>query len=166
MVEWTFRRKEEWLVRKGVTYSSSVGSARYMFFLANASNRVNTFGQVIGCALLLDNKIIATQISLLNPHMTENIHIAYDFAMLDFRQVSRTSGATRMSAAFDRASTQQLIWHRAHARHRSAAGSETLQMCRSMRSGFVYSLSRKRNALFLHHGPKTARCAPCVHYLS
>jgi len=30
MVEWTFRRKEEWLVRKGVTYSSSVGSARYM----------------------------------------------------------------------------------------------------------------------------------------
>jgi len=84
MVEWTFRRKEEWLVRKGMTYSSSVGSARYMSFLTNASSRVNTFGQVIGFALLLDDKIIATQISLLNPHMTENIHIAYDFAYARF----------------------------------------------------------------------------------
>jgi len=53
-------------------------------FLANASSRVNTFGQLIGCALLLDNKIIATQISLLNPHITENIHIAYDFAYARF----------------------------------------------------------------------------------
>jgi hypothetical protein len=76
-----------------------------MFFLANASSRVNTFGQVIGCALLLDHKIIATQVSLLNPHMTENIHIAYDFAYARFspgllldRAFARGSPSTSISA--------------------------------------------------------------------
>jgi CelD/BcsL family acetyltransferase involved in cellulose biosynthesis len=83
-IDWMFRQKKEWLRRKRVRHSVSIGVPSYEAFLSDVSKTVSQFGALISFALLLDGKMIAVQICATTPHAMENRHIAYDFDFARF----------------------------------------------------------------------------------
>lgn len=77
-IVWMFRRKEEWRERKGIAYSSSIGVPRYEQFLLEMADKPSLFGRVAAFSLLVDGKIVATQINIVASGVMESRHVAYD----------------------------------------------------------------------------------------
>jgi len=84
IIDWMFRQKKEWLRRKRIRHSVSIGVPSYEAFLSDVSKTASQCGALISFALLLDGKIIAVQICATTPHAIENRHVAYDFDFARF----------------------------------------------------------------------------------